>query len=73
MKSRNKEKWCVEKLKQEGTRKQFYEKVNRIIQLKPIEKQENYKNTWKRFKEAITNTADKIIRNNKEQFNKAVD
>jgi hypothetical protein len=56
-----KKKWCVEKLKQEGTRKQFFGEVNRIIQIKSTEKLENYENTWKSFKEAITNTVDTIL------------
>ncbi|VVC38380.1 Endonuclease/exonuclease/phosphatase [Cinara cedri] len=59
-----KKKWYVEKLKQEGTRKQFFEVVNRIIRIKPTESTEeldNYENTWKSFKEAITKMADKIL------------
>jgi len=56
-----KKKWCVEKLKQEGTRRQFYEEVNGIIRVKQTEKPGNYEDTRKTLKEAITKTADKTL------------
>jgi len=40
-----KKKWCVEKLKQEETRRQYYEEVNEIIRVKQTEKLGNYEET----------------------------